>query len=98
MHILLNRTFDVMWELDTVWIWTVLELNLAIIAASAPALKVFFQQLLILPATSLYKRVRTPFATNSEHQDQADMEICMLANSYSEEDKHPPLEEIGRAL
>lgn len=56
-----------MWEVETGWIWTIVELNLAIIAASAPALKPFFEQCLIRPTTNLCQRVRTPgYSTFSE--------------------------------
>jgi hypothetical protein len=40
------RTYDVSWASEPVWMWTVVELNGAIICASAPALKVFFKQYL----------------------------------------------------
>jgi hypothetical protein len=51
----ISTAWDVMWKLYTVWIWTIIELDLAIMAASAPALKCFFQSSLVEPSVSLYR-------------------------------------------
>lgn len=63
--ILLNRviskTYDVSWVLWENWIWTVLELNVAILAASAPALKPFFRRFLINPIASSGKQAAYAF-------------------------------------
>jgi hypothetical protein len=41
---LYTSTYDITWEAEPVWYLTGIEVNLAIICASAPALKVFFQR------------------------------------------------------
>lgn len=38
------HTYDVTWGAEPAWSWTAVEAHLAIICASAPALKVFFKQ------------------------------------------------------
>lgn len=40
------KTYDVTWESEPLWYWTVAELHGAIMCASAPALKVFFKRFL----------------------------------------------------
>ncbi|QDS73569.1 hypothetical protein FKW77_001161 [Venturia effusa] len=40
------HTYDVTWATEPVWTWTAVEAHLAIVCASAPALKVFFRQYL----------------------------------------------------
>lgn len=40
------NTYDVTWATEPAWAWTAVEAHLAIICASAPALKVFFKQYL----------------------------------------------------
>ncbi|KAL9108055.1 MAG: hypothetical protein Q9227_007161 [Pyrenula ochraceoflavens] len=52
MNYLINGTFDVMWYLWIMYVWTMLELDLAIVAASAPALKPFFRRFLIEPLST----------------------------------------------
>lgn len=37
------RTYDMTWESYWAWVWLVAEANFAVICASAPALKTFFQ-------------------------------------------------------
>jgi hypothetical protein len=98
LHIVISRTWDVMWELDTAWIWTIIELNLAIVAASAPALKSFFQHCLLKPTASLYKRARTPGLSVSADRDDHRQENGMLDYRGEKEDDAPRVEEIGRAL
>lgn len=58
---LLNESFDFTWLLWEMWIWSVLELYLAIFAASAPALKPFLQRfwiMLVNSITRMSKRLR----------------------------------------
>ena len=50
------QTYDTSWVLWENWIWTVVELNVAILAASAPALKPFFRRFLIDPIASSSRR------------------------------------------
>ena len=49
---LMSKTYDNTWYLYKTWTWTVVELYVAIIAASAPALKPFFRRFLVEPLTS----------------------------------------------
>jgi hypothetical protein len=49
---LFYRTYDVTWFCEPVWAWTAVEAHVAIICASAPALKVFFKQYLNVTALS----------------------------------------------
>ncbi|ERF76276.1 hypothetical protein EPUS_04133 [Endocarpon pusillum Z07020] len=98
LNVVINRTWDPLWELDTMWIWTIVELNLAIVAASAPALKSFFQHCLIRPTASLYKRTRTPSGTTSGERDVYRMESGDLCECGEKEDKAVKIEDIGRAV
>lgn len=98
LNMVINGTWDVLWELDRMWIWTTVELNLAIVAASAPALKSFFSHCLIQPATSLYKRARTPGGTISGDRDAHRLEDGTLVSDRGREAKGPKIEEIGRAI
>jgi hypothetical protein len=52
----LNKTYDNTWALWENWIWTVLELNFAILAASGPALKPFFRRFLLHQMTGSERR------------------------------------------
>lgn len=47
LNTVVNETYDVSWAMYPMWIWTVVELYIAIIAASAPALKPFFLVFLV---------------------------------------------------
>lgn len=98
LNVVINRTWDHMWELDTMWIWTIVELNLAIVAASAPALKSFFQHCLIRPTASLYKRARTPSGTNSGERDVYRIGSGELCRCDEKEDKAVKIEDNGRAV
>jgi hypothetical protein len=93
----INGTWDVLWEVYTMWIWTIVELNVAIIAASAPALKSFFHHCLIQPTASLYKRARTPVGTISGDRDEHELENGGCAYQIRDS-KGPKVEEIGRAI
>lgn len=43
IHKIFYETYDTTWAAEDVWIWTMVEAHLAIICASAPAIKVFFK-------------------------------------------------------
>jgi hypothetical protein len=45
------QTYDVTWASQPIWLWTAVELHGAIICASAPALKVFFDRFFRIIAT-----------------------------------------------
>lgn len=98
LNVVINRTWDPLWELDTMWIWTIVELNLALVAASAPALKSFFQHCLMRPTASLYQRARTPSGTNSGERDVYRMESGELCNCGEKEGKAVKIEDVGRAV
>ena len=95
LDIVTNQMWDVTWELDTGWIWTIIELNLAIIAASAPALKSFFQHCLIEPTISLYKRVRTPGWNIFCDDDGIRMENGLFGCIGEKEEKGPKTKKSG---
>lgn len=80
------------------WVWTMVELNLAIIAASAPALRSFFHHCLIQPTASLYKRARTPGGTISGDRDEHQMENGTFGYNRGKEGKAVSVEDIGRAI
>lgn len=52
INYLINETYDNTWYLWKFWIWTLVELYISVIAASAPALKPFFHRFLVDPITS----------------------------------------------
>lgn len=55
LYRLLNSDFDFTWILWETWIWAVVELYVAIWAASAPALKPFFQKFFVESIESITK-------------------------------------------
>ena len=55
MNRLLNESFDYTWLVWEMWIWSVVELYVAMFAASAPALKPFFHRFLVDSLNSLSK-------------------------------------------
>lgn len=61
-----SKTYDTSWALWENWIWTVVELNVAILAASAPALKPFLRRFLIHPMTGPARQ--TPYAYDSQRR------------------------------
>jgi hypothetical protein len=98
LNVVINRTWDPLWELDKMWIWTMVELNLAIVAASAPALRSFFHHCLVQPTASLYKRARTPGGTISAGRDERGRDHGRLINVDEKKDREPEAEDIGRAV
>jgi hypothetical protein len=61
-----RETYDSSWALWENWIWTVVELNVAILAASAPALKPFVRRFLVDPIISSGRQ--TPYAYDSRRR------------------------------
>jgi len=55
---LLNDTFDFTWLLWEMWIWSIMELYVAIFAASAPALKPLLQRFWIMSVNSITRMSR----------------------------------------
>ncbi|KAH7039470.1 hypothetical protein B0J12DRAFT_762765 [Macrophomina phaseolina] len=49
---LYTSTYDIAWEAGPVWAWTAVEAHMAIICASAPALKLFFRKVLAVSGFS----------------------------------------------
>jgi hypothetical protein len=69
-------TYDVTWAAQDAWVWTVVETHLAIICASAPALKVFFKQYFSVsaltgPLTGSWSRTRRRTGATSEKTNQS---------------------------
>lgn len=93
---LINNTYDNTWYLWKFWIWTFVELYLAIIAASAPALKPFFRRFLVEPiasrraASSGYARGRKTSSSKGQHQ--------LWSNATSTGNGSEDVEKIGMAL
>lgn len=58
MYNLLNKDYDFTWELWLTWVWAVLELYMALIAASAPSLKPFFQRFFVESINSIGRSSR----------------------------------------
>ncbi|KIV85503.1 hypothetical protein PV11_01194 [Exophiala sideris] len=58
LYKLLNVDYDFSWELWVTWIWALLELYLALFAASAPGLKPFFRRFFVDSIGSLAKNSR----------------------------------------
>jgi hypothetical protein len=59
------RTYDVTWDAQPAWLWLIVEANLAVICASAPALKVFFKHTVDSPSSS-YCMQHTPYGKQSK--------------------------------
>ncbi|OAP60014.1 hypothetical protein AYL99_05016 [Fonsecaea erecta] len=58
MYNLLNVDYDFTWKLWLTWIWAVLELYLALLAASAPSLKPFFRHFFVESISSFARGSR----------------------------------------
>ncbi|KIX10632.1 uncharacterized protein Z518_01716 [Rhinocladiella mackenziei CBS 650.93] len=58
LDVLLNKNYDFTWILWETWIWGMVELYVAIFAASAPALKPFFQRFFIESLGSIARSSR----------------------------------------
>jgi hypothetical protein len=58
MYRLLNVDYDFTWELWLTWIWAVVELYLALFAASAPSLKPFFRHFFVESMTTFSRASR----------------------------------------
>ena len=52
LNYVMSQTYDSTWYTYKIWIWTLVELYVAMVAASAPALKPFFRRYFIEPITS----------------------------------------------
>ncbi|KAF1816740.1 hypothetical protein P152DRAFT_135994 [Eremomyces bilateralis CBS 781.70] len=68
------KTYDVTWAAEEVWVWTAVETHLAVICASAPALKVFFKRYLKVSSfgSDLKYTIKRSFGqTGSEKPDRS---------------------------
>lgn len=63
LNYLINETYDNSWYLYRTWIWALVELYVAVFAASAPALKPFFRKFFIEPIATI--------ASNSKNRSNA---------------------------
>ncbi|KAF2492281.1 hypothetical protein BU16DRAFT_467793 [Lophium mytilinum] len=52
VHFVYFETYDISWECLPGWLWSCIEVDLAVICASAPALKVFFRRYLNMSSRS----------------------------------------------
>lgn len=68
LYRLLNVDYDFSWELWVTWIWALLELYLALFAASAPGLKPFFRRFFVDSIGSLAKNSRRRLGGSSAAQ------------------------------
>ncbi|KIY00633.1 uncharacterized protein Z520_03296 [Fonsecaea multimorphosa CBS 102226] len=74
MYNLLNVDYDFTWELWLTWIWAVLELYLALFAASAPSLKPFFRHFFVESINSFARgsRRRGEYGNNNSQRAAAE--------------------------
>jgi len=75
------KTYDVTWAPQPIWLWTVVELHGAIICASAPALKVFFDRFFRVIATQTgtsYSRGSRPGGSR-RLRDEEGSEFAMVS-------------------
>ena len=68
LNYLINETYDSTWWLWKMWLWTFVEVNVSIMAASAPALKPFFRRYLVDKVLSGGSRNRGKYAYGSGGQ------------------------------
>jgi hypothetical protein len=76
-------TYDVSWASEPVWIWTAVELHGAVVCASAPALKVFFERFLRAATThhgsSAFSRGSRPDGSKRRRDDEEGSEFAMVS-------------------
>lgn len=68
---------DITWVAFDTFAWTLLEMNLALVCASAPALKVFFGAYVVAPIT---KRSNTQYATSGGLSNRYEMDASFLSS------------------
>ena len=94
----INRTYDVTWHVWQYWIWTLVELNISISAASAPALKPFFRRYLVDAITSR-NRGSPSYARNGKPQSrEVARKFWSNASSTARGNDNSDIEKIGVAV
>ncbi len=95
---LINQTYDNTWYLWKFWLWSFVELYLAIIAASAPALKPFFRRFLVDPISS--RKGNSSYARDRHHKAQTPEARARLWSNDSSTVKggEYDIEKIGMAV
>jgi hypothetical protein len=97
------KTYDVSWTLWETWTWTVIELNVAILAASAPALKPFFRRFVIDPIASTSRQAAYAHSSqrrSSGSKPKGRRRFGWSNNSTTARDSNIPvdIEKIGVAV
>ena len=96
-----SKTYDVTWTLWENWIWTVVELHVAIWAASAPALKPFFRRFLIDPIISSHRHASYAYGShrrNSFGKPKGSRRLWSNNTSTARDSIPVDVEKIGIAL
>lgn len=96
LYLLLNKDYDFMWVLWETWIWAIVEIYVAIFAASAPALKPFFRRFLIDSIGSIGRNSRRR-GTSQYALGEADQKTTWVS-SASKETGVVDVERIGVAV
>ncbi|KAK7705446.1 hypothetical protein SLS57_010100 [Botryosphaeria dothidea] len=65
---LYNSTYDIPWHASPVWTWTAVEAHMAIVCASAPALKLFFRKVLAVSGYSGHSSPPAYGRSSQRHQ------------------------------
>lgn len=100
INYLINETYDSTWYLWKFWIWTLVEVYIAIMAASAPALKPLFLRFLVDPISSRkegsYSYARD-HKTNSRRGHEAQRKLWSNTSSTTPLEEGGAVEKIGMA-
>ena len=98
INYLINETYDNTWYLWKFWLWTLVELYISIMAASAPALKPFLRRYLVDPITSR-KQGSSTYARNVKTPSKEAQHILWSnASSTIPVNENSDIEKIGMAV
>ena len=98
INYLINETYDNTWYLWKFWLWTLIELYISIMAASAPALKPFFRRYLVDPIASR-KGGSSTYARNGKAQSNgAQRKLWSNTSSTMPMNDNSDIEKIGMAV
>jgi len=65
LYVVVNKDYDFSWVLWETWIWSMVELYVSILAASAPALKPFFRRFFIEPVGTFGRYSQRKYGNSS---------------------------------
>ncbi|KAF9701883.1 hypothetical protein EKO04_000513 [Ascochyta lentis] len=68
------QTYDVTWVASDTWLWSLLELHIGSMCANAPALKIFFTQVLKVDRITTWKRSRSrswSYGSKKQHSSKS---------------------------